>query len=172
MDANGWLIGFALNFALLMCFGVSLLLAGTPAGGFARYADSAILLVLSACLAPVPIRGIARALRDVVQIAPRDLDETVRRVMDALIAEHGFTIYASYVTRMGRGRFVEIHLVLPPELKLENAAKLDRYREEILAGLGEGQPAALAHGGLHRRSALDLSFDSNPRSSLFTMRRF
>jgi predicted Co/Zn/Cd cation transporter (cation efflux family) len=68
------------------------------------------------------------------------LDAKVYLVMDALIADLGFTTYASYVARMSRGRFSEIHVVLPPELKLENAAQFDSYREEILAGLGGSSP--------------------------------
>lgn len=56
------------------------------------------------------------------------------------VARPSFTTYASYVARMGRRRFVEIHVVVPPELKLESATQLDRYRTEILAGLGGPSP--------------------------------
>ncbi len=50
------------------------LLEGVGAGQFAVYVDPAILIVLSVCMAPFPAAMIARAGREILQIAPPDLD--------------------------------------------------------------------------------------------------
>jgi predicted Co/Zn/Cd cation transporter (cation efflux family) len=80
-------------------------------------------------------------LRDVLGIAPDQLDDKVRQVMDAAKLEHGFDDYVSYVQKHGRARFIEIHVVLPVEYPLKSVGQLDSLREEISAKLGKPDAA-------------------------------
>jgi predicted Co/Zn/Cd cation transporter (cation efflux family) len=86
-------------------------------------------------LAPA-LKILRPALRDVLGIAPDQLDDKVREVMDAAQARHGFDDYVSYVQKHGRARFIEIHVVLPADYPVDKVATLDGLREEISTGLG------------------------------------
>jgi len=71
-----------------------------------------------------------------LMITPTELDISVRRVMDEVIERHGFTSYTSYAAKVGRGLFIEIHIVVPPDLHIGTVATLDAIREEIGTALG------------------------------------
>jgi len=62
-------------------------------------------------------------------------------VMDAAKVEHGFDDYVSYVQKHGRARFIEIHVVLPADYRLQSVGQLDVLREEISAKLGKPDAA-------------------------------
>jgi len=49
--------------------------------------------VLALVMLPVPLSSCVRALREVLQIAPADLDRRVREVLDAVNVRHGFAGY-------------------------------------------------------------------------------
>ncbi len=63
----------------------------------------------------MPIATVRKALQEILLITPPDLDALVRRVMDEVIARHGFKTYTSYVAKVGRAQFIEIHIAVPPE---------------------------------------------------------
>ena len=71
-------------------------------------------------------------------MTPSELDAAVRTVMDEIVARHGFTSYTSYAAKVGRGQFIEIHIVVPPDLQIGTVGTLDAVREEIGAALGSG----------------------------------
>jgi len=85
----------------------------------------------------VPLRSCVRALREVLQIAPHDLDRRVREVLDAINARHGLAGYRSFVARTGRIALVEVHFRVPEDLPIGNIRTLDAIRSEVLAGLHE-----------------------------------
>ena len=47
---------------------------------------------------------------------------------------------AVYATRIGRGLFVEIHVVIPPEMENSGVSYFDKIREEISHAIGEPGP--------------------------------
>ncbi len=140
LDSVSWLMSAALSAALLVAFGLALLVEGTALAWTARYADSAVLAIISAALAVLPIGMLREAWRDIFQIAPEPLDEAVRTVMAGFVERHGCVTYSSYVARVGRARFIEVHVVLPPDFALGSAARLDALRAEIAALIGEAGP--------------------------------
>jgi predicted Co/Zn/Cd cation transporter (cation efflux family) len=71
-----------------------------------------------------------------LMITPTELDITVRSVMDEIVSRHGFTSYTSYVAKVGRGQFIEIHILVPPDLQIGSVENLDAIREEIGTALG------------------------------------
>jgi len=90
---------------------------------------------------PPAFKIIGPALRDVLGIAPDQLDDKVRQVMEEAKIEHGFDDYISYVQKHGRACFIEIHIVLPTDYPLHSVVQLDALREEISAKLGKPDAA-------------------------------
>jgi predicted Co/Zn/Cd cation transporter (cation efflux family) len=85
---------------------------------------------------PIPLRTVRQALSEILLMTPSDLDAEVRHVMDDIVARHGFSDYTSYAAKVGRGAFIEIHIVVAPDRHVGTVADLDRIREEIATALG------------------------------------
>lgn len=136
LDARGWLIGGSLSLGLLIGFSAAVLMAGTRWAPWAGYVDSAVLLVIALCLLPMPAMTVWHALQEVLMVAPGALDRHVRTIMDAVVAEHGFSGYTSYVTRTGRIDVVEIHAIVPVDYPLNGIGQLDAIRQQIADRLG------------------------------------
>ena len=137
LDAKGWLVSGALNMALLLAFALGALAENTAYRNSGLYADSIVLVVLALVMLPMPLASCVRALREVLQIAPPELDRRVREVLDAVNARHGFAGYRSYVARTGRIALVEVHFKVPLDLPIGNIRTLDAVRGEIRSALRE-----------------------------------
>jgi cation diffusion facilitator family transporter len=136
-DSISWLVDAMLSIGLLVSFLTALLLKSYGYGAWAAYIDPSILILLGLSMIAPACKILRPALRDVLGIAPDQLDEDVRRVMDEVKVEQGFSDYVSYVQKHGRARFIEIHVVLPKNYRLQDVGKLDALREDISAKLGE-----------------------------------
>jgi predicted Co/Zn/Cd cation transporter (cation efflux family) len=79
----------------------------------------------------MPAMTVWHALQEVLMVAPGALDRRVRTIMDAVVAEHGFSGYTSYVTRTGRIDVVEIHAIVPADYPLNGIGQLDAIRQQI-----------------------------------------
>ncbi len=73
-------------------------------------------------------------------IAPFELDKKVRSFLDELIVQHGFKMYSSYVAKIGRAHFIEIHIVVPLDYPLSGIETLDNIRSQIREALEPGSP--------------------------------
>ena len=73
-------------------------------------------------------------------MAPKDLDQRVHSVLDALMKERGFLRYTSHVARVGRVQFIEIHILVPSNFQVETVQEVDDIRREIAARLGASWP--------------------------------
>jgi len=67
----------------------------------------------------------------VLQVAPDTLDARVQTVMTQFIAEHGYLGFTSHVAKMGRMRFVEIHILTHPDTVIGTIGSVDALRDEI-----------------------------------------
>ena len=137
LDAKGWLVSGALNLALLAAFALGALAERTGWRDSGLYADPLVLVLLALVMLPVPLSSCVRALREVLQIAPPELDRRVREVLDSVNARHGFAGYRSFVARTGRIALVEVHFKVPLDLPIGNIRALDAVRGEIRAALDE-----------------------------------
>jgi predicted Co/Zn/Cd cation transporter (cation efflux family) len=72
-------------------------------------------------------------------VAPDELDARVRSVMNEIVKERQFLDYSSYIAKVGRGRFVEIHVLVSPESRID-IAKADAIRSEVSARLDAATP--------------------------------
>jgi predicted Co/Zn/Cd cation transporter (cation efflux family) len=136
LDARAWLVSGSLSVALIVGFGIALWMRGTPYADLVPYVDPAVLLGIAAVTLPVPLLGTVRAVREILQVAPGDLDQRVRTVMDAVLVDYGFLDYSSYVAKTGRVRFIEIHVLVPADYQLGSITRADEIRRDIAERLG------------------------------------
>ena len=78
-------------------------------------------------------------MSDVLQVAPDELDHQVRTVMDSVVKERQFLDYSHYIAKVGRGRFVEIHVLASPESPID-IATADAIRRDIAKRLDAATP--------------------------------
>lgn len=140
LDAQSWLMSAAITSALLVAFTVAWLLERTAWAHLTPYADPLVLALLTVVLVFVPVRTVRKALEEILLITPPALDRHVRRVMDDIVARHGFKSYTSYVAKVGRAQFIEIHVAVTPDTPLDSVTKADAIRREIAAAIGEEGP--------------------------------
>lgn len=140
LDAQSWLMSASITLALLVAFTIAWILTDTPYARFTPYADPVVLALLTLVLVFVPIHTVRKALTEILLITPPDLDAHVRQVMDDAVARYGFRTYTSYVAKVGRAQFIEIHIAVPADTPIDSVAKADAIRREIAAAIGEEGP--------------------------------
>jgi cation diffusion facilitator family transporter len=140
LDAQSWLMSAAITSALLVAFAIAWSLHGTRWHQLTPYADPVVLALLTLVLVFVPIRTVRKALQEILLITPPELDAHVRRAVDEVIARHGFKTYTSYVAKVGRAQFIEIHVAVPTGMRLDNVATVDAIRREIAEAIGGEGP--------------------------------
>jgi predicted Co/Zn/Cd cation transporter (cation efflux family) len=138
--ARGWLLSGLLSLALLVAYGIAVVLEGSAYSDWVPYVDPAVLLGMSLALLPVPLKTLFAAIRDVMEVAPKDLDQRVRSVLDALVIERGFLRYSSHVAQVGRGQFIEIHILVPADYRVATVGAVDDIRREVAARLEASWP--------------------------------
>lgn len=151
LDAQSWLMSALITSALLVAFLLAIAAEGTRFEPWLPYVDPVVLAVLSLCLVFVPIRTVRRALEEILLITPVDLDAQVREVMQRMVVKHGFKSFTSYVAKVGRGQFIEIHIAVAPDWTLGTITNADRIRREIAEEIGGEGP--------HRWLTIDFSAD-------------
>jgi len=140
LDMQSWLMSAMIGAGLLLAFGGAMLAQGTRWEYLAPYADPAILAVLTSILLFLPLSAVAKAVREIFQVAPEELDSRIRGFLDELVPRRGFLTYSSYVARVGRARFIEIYIVLPADYPISSVLVLDQIRAEIGAFIGDPGP--------------------------------
>jgi predicted Co/Zn/Cd cation transporter (cation efflux family) len=113
MEARAWFHSGLMSAALGVSFGVAVMLEAAGRSDLAAYADPIVLLALSVALSPYPVRRLVGSGREILQVAPPELDARVAAVVREVAERHGFAGYRSYVTRAGRAQFVEVGFVAP-----------------------------------------------------------
>ena len=140
LDAQSWLMSASITSALLVAFAIAWSLRDTAYGHLTPYADPVVLTLLTICLVFVPIRTVRKALQEVLLMTPPDLDARVRRVMEDVMARRGFKTYTSYAAKVGRAEFIEIHVAVPEDMRLDSVTAADALRREIADALGGEGP--------------------------------
>ena len=142
LDLKSWLMTGCASAALLIAFGVAWALDRSSFAYLAPYVDPAVLAVLSLAFVALPIGTLKQAVSEVLLMSPAELDASVRATMDAIVAEHGFLGYTSYVAKVGRGRFIEVNVLMEPDRDIGTARSLDQIRSEIADALDAHWPKA------------------------------
>lgn len=139
IDARSWVVSAFLSLALLIGFAIALALSGTSLQHWIPYLDGAALLSMALIMLPMPLIGLWRSMSDVLQVAPNELDTQVHLVMNSIVKERQFLDYSSYIAKVGRGKFVEIHVLVSPESRID-IATVDALRSEVSLRLNAGTP--------------------------------
>jgi cation diffusion facilitator family transporter len=139
IDARSWIVSAALSMALLLGFVLAAALAGTRFESWIPYMDAIALLTMALIMLPMPLLGLWRSMGDVLQMAPDAINQKVHAVMDSIVKERGFLDYTSYIAKVGRGKFVEIHILVPQETRID-IARADEIRREVSDRLDAGSP--------------------------------
>jgi cation diffusion facilitator family transporter len=139
LDARSWLISGALSLAVLVGFAIATSIRGTAFSNWLPYVDSLVLLCTALAMLPVPLATVWRAMREVLLVAPGELDQQVHAVMKQLVTDRGFLDYSSHVAKIGRTHFVEIHVLVTPESRVDTAMA-DSIRRDIAARLNASWP--------------------------------
>ena len=134
IDSRSWLVSACLSLALLLGFGFALGLNGTRFERWIPYLDATALLIIALAMLPVPLIGLWRSLGEVLQVAPDELDSQVHSVMESIVRERTFVDYSSYVAKVGRARFIEIHVLVAPDSRIDTAIA-DSIRRDIATRL-------------------------------------
>ncbi|WP_028379428.1 cation diffusion facilitator family transporter [Legionella pneumophila] len=140
LDIQSWLMSALISTSLLLAFGIATFLHDGTYGYFTPYIDPLILAILTAFLIFVPIAAVRDAMRDIFRMAPLDLDKKIREFLDELIKQRNFKSYTSYVAKIGRAQFIEIHIVVPMGYPISSIEALDEIRNEITLAIGEDTP--------------------------------
>jgi cation diffusion facilitator family transporter len=139
VDARSWMGSTFLSLGLLIGFAIAAALAGTRFQDWIPYLDAIALLSMALIMLPMPLIGLWRSMTDVLQVAPNELDARVHTVMESVVKERQFLEYSSYIAKAGRGRFVEIHVLVSPESRID-IATADAIRSEVSTLLNAGTP--------------------------------
>lgn len=140
LDIQSWLMSALISTSLLLAFGIATFLHDGTYGYFTPYIDPLILAILTAFLIFVPIAAVRDAMRDIFRMAPLDSDKKIREFLDELIKQRNFKSYTSYVAKIGRAQFIEIHIVVPMGYPISSIEALDEIRNEITLAIGEDTP--------------------------------
>ncbi|ACK49329.1 cation diffusion facilitator family transporter [Methylocella silvestris BL2] len=137
VDARGFLIGGAVSLALLVSFLGAMALERANHGSLSPYVDPIVLAAVIVVLAPIPIMTVVRGVKEIFLVAPKALDQEVRRVLEAANVRHGFAGFTSYVAKTGRARFIDAYFLVPPGFPATSIEVFDHIRDEIAAELEE-----------------------------------
>jgi len=139
LDARSWMISGVLSLAVLVGFAIATSIRETAFRNWIPYVDSLVLLCTALAMLPVPLATVWRAMREVLQVAPSELDQQVHAVMKQLVTDRGFVDYSSHVAKIGRTHFVEIHVLVTPQSQVDTAMA-DGIRRDIAARLNASWP--------------------------------
>ncbi len=132
-DSREWLMDFGFSFVTLIGFAGLFFLEDPWYSLWARYADPALVIIMSLVLIPYPISVINRNIREVLQIT--DIEEVlvgrVDEVMKKIQAEHAVISYTNHILKVGRTYFVEVNILVGPAFRLQTIAEQDQLRERI-----------------------------------------
>ena len=140
VDARGWIMSGSLSLALLAAYGIAVALDGSAYNHWVPYVDPAVLLCMSLALLPIPLKTLFATIKDVLEVAPKDLDQRVRSVLDSLMLDRSFLRYTSHVAQVGRVQFIEIHILVPADFRVETVQAVDDIRREIAGRLEASWP--------------------------------
>jgi len=137
-DAREWMISMSFSLVTMLGFAMVWVLPEPYLSWWARYADSAILVLLALMLIPVPLKILYENMREVLLITHPD-DEVAQRVngvMKEIVAQDDIADYSTHIAKTGRIHFIEINIVVGPNFRPQSVPELDRLRSRIWEAIG------------------------------------
>ena len=103
----------------------------SPSSAIAYYIDPALLAVLSLLLCISPIRIAIANFKDLIMVAPPEIDNKITHIMESLSEEFGFSDYDTHVAKSGRFYMVEVNILTHENFKPTTMKEFDSIRERI-----------------------------------------
>lgn len=134
VDNTEWKIDCVLYLGALVAFGIIYLLPQTNTA-FALYVDPILLTVLSLLLCITPTRIAIANFKDLIMVAPIDIDERITEIMERISKEFGFKDYDTHTAKSGRFYMVEVNILTQENFKPKSMQEFDAIREHIAESL-------------------------------------
>ena len=131
VDNVEWKIDCVLYFGALLAFGAILLFDPQQEMTFTRYIDPILLVLLCVLLALSPLKIFFANLKDLMMVAPKELDDKITEVMESLSAEYGFEDYDTHVAKSGRFFMIEVNLLTTDANAKISIGEIDIIRNKI-----------------------------------------
>lgn len=98
---------------------------------FALFIDPLLLALLSLFLCISPIKICIQNCKDLLMVAPKELDEKIDTLMQSLCQTYGFKDYDTHTSKSGRFYMVEINILLDKNFKISSITQIDEIRDFI-----------------------------------------
>ena len=140
LDIKSWIMSAGITAALLIAFCIGYMVEGTVHEWVTPYIDPAVLILVCLVIIPIPIGSIRQALSEVFLVTPRVLKQQVDEACAQIVRKYGFLGFRAYVAKVGRGRLIELHFVVPRGQDARNLEDWDALRAEIGQVIGGEGP--------------------------------
>lgn len=130
VDNTEWKIDCVLYLGALGAFGVIYFVL-SPKSALAMYVDPLLLAVLSLMLCVSPIRIAIANFKDLIMVAPSEIDSKITQIMESLSKDFGFSDYDTHVAKSGRFYMVEVNILIDKNCKISSVAEFDSVRDRI-----------------------------------------
>ena len=130
VDNTEWKIDCVLYLGALGAFGVIYFVL-SPKSALAMYVDPLLLAVLSLMLCVSPIRIAIANFKDLIMVAPSEIDSKITQIMESLSKDFSFSDYDTHVAKSGRFYMVEVNILIDKNCKISSVAEFDCVRDRI-----------------------------------------
>lgn len=142
VDNLEWKIDCVLYVGGMCAFGLVFAFDRAQESALARLIDPALLFVLSLYLSVSPLKIAIANFKDLVMVAPPEMDNKITKIMENLASEYGFGDYDTHIAKSGRFFMIEVNILLDDSgsaissvrdcdiirEKIENALELPSYK--------------------------------------------
>lgn len=153
VDNIEWKIDCVLYIGGACAFGLVLLFDRSQISLFSKLIDPALLLVLSLYLSVSPLKIAIANFKDLMMVAPKDMDDKITQIMENLALEYNFGDYDTHLAKSGRFFMLEVNILITESCGITSVKDCDMIREKIQNALN--LPSY--------KIWLSVSFTSNPK---------
>ena len=127
-----WNAAALLGVAMLVGFGLAVVLDRTAWSWLAPYVDPALVLVAAALILPTPVRMLRQAYRELLEGVPDDeVTHPVHEAVARLRADEGLPDPHIRIGKLGRKLYVEIDVLVPDDGRW-SVSDADRMRRRLM----------------------------------------
>ncbi|MFV8828569.1 cation diffusion facilitator family transporter [Alkalihalobacterium sp. APHAB7] len=131
-EANQWRMDMVLSGAVLVGFLIAAILTYTQFTFLTPYMDPLMVLLSAGFFLKVPIVEIAKASKEVLEMAPDQLiQKKFKSVVDSIQAQYQIEDSMLRMSKVGSKLFIEVDFILNEQSKVITVAEQDLIREEI-----------------------------------------
>ena len=132
VDNLEWKIDCVLYVGGMCAFGLVFAFDRAQENALSRLIDPALLFVLSLYLSISPLKIAIANFKDLVMVAPPEMDNKITEIMENLATEYGFGDYDTHIAKSGRFFMIEVNILLDGRGSAISSVKdCDVIREKI-----------------------------------------